>query len=88
MLGRTALESWRIKQIVPINALEAEEGVNVVDSLDRVRVRSAGGVLFGHILSQDDSQTTIVTDGGSRITVPNDQVDFVGTSSQVLLKRG
>ena len=86
--GRTGIEAQRIREVVPIHAMEAASGVAVVEDLARVRVHTQSGVLVGRVLVSGHSVTVIVTEGGTRITVPTSDVEFVGAAADVVLKRG
>lgn len=82
--GRVGLKGERVREVDRVGEQGAHE--LIVESLERVRVQTERGVILGRVLSHDDENATILTEGGSRITVPAGAVEVIGTDADVLLK--
>lgn len=82
--GRIGLDGERVASIerlvAPPNGTTAEGAPG-----ERVRVRTAGGVLYGHVKSRDGNRVTLVTDKGGRITLVDPVIEPIGRLSGLVL---
>ena len=82
--ARMALLSWQVQRIEhiatggPLAAIQTD--LLAQGPLDRVRVRTAGGVFYGRLVKRDGDNVTILTAEGARMTVSNATVEPAGTS--------
>ncbi len=53
----------------------------------RVRVLVPGGVLYGRVLSVDDTRVTLITDAGARVTLDSPEIEPLGPSRAILVQR-
>ncbi|MFT7486612.1 MAG: hypothetical protein ACI9F9_002467 [Candidatus Paceibacteria bacterium] len=89
-LGKMALLAYQIDRVEHIVDAEGDsllggDSSNDLNGLRGVRVRTAGGVFYGKLLSQEGATVTIVTDTGARITLTDAHVESAGRMSTHLL---
>jgi len=75
-------------EAIDVLGVDGTSGRMVVESLNRVRVATAGGAVYGRLVTTDDERATVYTDAGARITVPRSQVELLGSDAAVRLNRG
>ncbi len=84
--GRVGIDGT---QVAGIERLMEEAGraddIEVLPG-QRVRVRTAGGVLYGKVKSRDGDRVTMVTDKGGRITLVAPIIEPIGRVSGLVLK--
>jgi hypothetical protein len=91
--GRMGLPGARVDRIEQIEggpgtpALGAP-GSEAMVGLERVRVKTPGGVFYGKVISKDESKTTLVTEQGARITLDSKDVEYLTDVPKVSLKSG
>lgn len=85
--GRLGLRQGTFDSI-DVLGVNGAPGQLVVETLSRVRVATAGGAVYGHLITTDDDRATVFTDTGARITVPRAQVEAIGSEAAVRLNRG
>ena len=91
--GRMGLPGARVDRIEQIEggpgtpALGAP-GSQALVGLERVRVKTPGGVFYGKVISKDESKTTLVTDQGARITLDSKDVEYLSDVPKITLKTG
>jgi hypothetical protein len=89
--GQMGLEGAKVERIQRVLAVDkSDESTAGVDSLDEmvsVRVKTPGGILVGKVINRDPYQTTIVTDDGARVTLATKQVEILEQNPGVTLKR-
>ena len=91
--GRMGLPGARVDRIEQIEggpgtpALGAP-GSEAMVGLERVRVKTPGGVFYGKVISKDESKTTLVTEQGARITLDSKDVEYLSDVPKVSLKTG
>ncbi len=75
-LGRLALPGAIVQRIerLPDTAQPTSRGVEAAAG-DRVRVRTAGGVLTGRLVARDGDTVTILTESGGRVTLRGAEVE-------------
>ncbi len=86
--GVVALETARLDAVVhvaPAGGELAQSDASPITRMPRIRVEAEGGGFPARLLYQDDRGATVVTDGGTRITVRPSDVDLVGLTPPVLL---
>jgi hypothetical protein len=89
--GRMGLPGARVDRIEQIEggpgtpALGAP-GSQAMVGLERVRVKTPGGVFYGKVISKDESKTTLVTEQGARITLDSKDVEYLTDVPKVSLK--
>lgn len=83
-LGKMALLGWQVDRIehLPENSGVAlgAKGSQDLGGLQRVRVRTPGGVFYGKLLDQDDNNVTLITEEGGRLRLANARVEPAGKS--------
>jgi hypothetical protein len=84
-LGKLALLDWQIDRIEHIVTSEGSvvvgpDGSKDLAGLKSVRVRTAGGVFYGKLLSREGASVTLVMASGARVTLDNAQVEAAGRS--------
>jgi hypothetical protein len=83
--GRVGLDGKKIQKIERVVA-ESAEGEKLEATLgQRVRVRAAGGVLYGKVKSREGNRVTIITDKGARITLLDPEIEAIGRLSGLVL---
>ncbi len=84
-LGRMTLDSDRTERIDRLGGGRRAELRSPSDSfastkgLDRVKVRAAGGVFYGHLVSRDGDRVTLMLDDGVRVTLESNEVEAAKT---------
>jgi len=83
--GRVGLDGSKVQKIerVVAETLEAEQAEAALGQ--RVRVRAAGGVLYGKVKSREGNRVTIITDKGARITLIDPEIEAIGRLSGLVL---
>ena len=89
-LGKMALLDYQIDRVEHIvnadgDALTGGDSHADLAGLQGVRVRTAGGVFYGKLLSRDGATVTIVTDSGARITLQDAHVEAAGKTATQLV---
>jgi hypothetical protein len=89
-LGRMALLEWQIDRIEHIltntgSAVLGGDGSQDLAGLKSVRVRTAGGVFYGKLLSQEAGDVTLLTRSGARVTLAGAEVEMAGRSTTRLI---
>ncbi len=85
--GRIGLDGERVSRIERL--VEESASVATDDSALpglRVRVRTAGGVLYGQVKSREGNRVTILTDKGGRISLVDPVIEPIGRVSELVLK--
>lgn len=89
--GRMGLDHARIAEIERLGgdtaSAGAAKGGEVAAASDRVRVKTPGGLVFGKVVSRDDTKATVVTDAGLRLTVDAKDVEAVTTAPKLVIKQ-
>lgn len=85
-LGKMALVDWQIDRIEHIVAsdgtlLSGGDSSKDMAGLPNVRVRTAGGVFYGKMLSRDGSSVVLVTESGGRVTLDGAEVELAGRAA-------
>ena len=88
--GRVGLDGRRI---VTMEHLVADEGpfssnlaAGQIVGLQYVRVRAKGGVFLAKLIYQDEESTLVLTEEGTRVTIPSADVEILGRQPSVLVK--
>ncbi len=85
-LGRMALLEWQIDRI---DHVVSGDGPVAADpdlaGLKSVRVRTAGGVFYGKLLSREGDDVTLMTPSGARVTLEGAEVEVAGRSTTRLI---
>jgi hypothetical protein len=88
--GRVGLDGQRI---VTMEHLLRDEGPFPSDlaadqlvGLQYVRVRAKGGVFLAKLIYQDEQNTLVLTEEGTRVTIPSIDVEILGRQPSVLVK--
>ncbi len=86
--GRLGLRAAEVGEMVHVMSGDgsAVPGNLAVIDLEPVRVRTAGGVIEGWVVTREGSATTVVTEGGTRITFASDQVEILSQAPEVVLR--
>jgi hypothetical protein len=84
-LGKMALLSWQVHRIEHILDADGivtlgEDGSQDLAGLERVRVRTPGGVFYGMVIDRSDEAITLITSEGARITLRDAVVEPAGKS--------
>ncbi|MBI1380794.1 MAG: hypothetical protein GC161_06880 [Planctomycetaceae bacterium] len=75
-LGTIAIAGETVARIDRLPEGPAPKGRSAATtSSERVRVKTAGGVLVGRVLSRDGDRVTILTDAGGRVTLVNPEIE-------------
>ncbi len=80
-LGRMTLDARRADRIDRLGGGKRAELRSPSDSysstkgLDRVKVRAAGGVFYGHLIAQSEDKVTLMLDEGVRVTLNSSDVE-------------
>ncbi|MCB9905385.1 MAG: hypothetical protein H6831_13350 [Planctomycetes bacterium] len=90
--GKMALLGWQVDRIEHIadkvSATLGEKGSEDLTGLQRVRVRTPGGVFYGKLLDQDENNVTLITEDGGRIRLANARVEPAGKSRTRIVDPG
>ena len=83
--GRVGLDGAKVQKIERVVAatIQAEQAEATLGQ--RVRVRAAGGVLYGKVKSREGNRVTIITDKGARITLLDPEIEAIGRLSGLVL---
>ena len=88
-LGKMALLGWQVERVEHLLEETALPGSGVqaasLAGLDSVRVRTPGGVFYGHLLEETERGVTLLTSEGARITLHDAQIDTAGRSATHLV---
>lgn len=85
-LGRMALLDWQVDSIEHIvtadgTPLTGGDSAGDLTGLPSVRVRTAGGVFYGKLVSRDGDSVVLVTDSGGRVTLTGAEVELAGKAT-------
>ena len=82
-IGKMALLEWQIDSYEKIadSTTLALGNEKTVAGLQSVRVRTAGGVFYGKLVSHQGSTVTIITASGARLTLENAELATAGRST-------
>ncbi len=85
--GVMALETQRLEAIVHVGPAQGDLASNdgPITRMPSIRVEAKGGGFPARLLYQDDRGATVVTEGGTRITVDPSDVAIVGLTPSVVL---
>jgi len=91
--GRMGLQGARVKTVTQLDAPKGipAPGAGAIQTpaaLERVRVKTPGGLLYGKLIERDGERATVVTDDGARLTVPSKDVEALAETPRVQLKGG
>ena len=88
-IGRLALDGSRVTGIDHLDrsgTASPRPDPTEIAMGERVRVRTAGGFLYGSVLKQEQGRVTIMTESGGRITLSDGEpIEAVGTKSRIQL---
>jgi hypothetical protein len=89
--GRMGLSGERLaslEQLVTPEGTPAlgEPGSQALAGMERVRVKTPGGVFYGKVIARDAERTTIVTDDGARLTLESKMVELLVDAPKVTIK--
>jgi hypothetical protein len=89
--GRLGLSAARIVKLERLSSPNGTPVLGEKDSqnltgLDKVRIRTPGGIFVGKIVAREGDQTIIVTEDGVRITLPTKDVELVGENPRLVIK--
>lgn len=91
-LGKMALLGWQVDRIEHLADKVAStlgaKGSEDLTGLQRVRVRTPGGVFYGKLLDQDQGNVTLITEDGGRIRLANARVEPAGKSRTRIVDPG
>jgi hypothetical protein len=90
--GRMGLQGSRVKSVVQIDTPKGAPalggpGSQYFAGLERVRVRTPGGSLYGCVVERNGSKATVMTDDGARIVVESSNLEPAGAASTGQPKR-
>jgi hypothetical protein len=83
--GRMGLEGSRVDKVERVGGTDGTpalgaKGSQVLTGLDRIRIKTPGGIFFGKVLSQDKDKTTLITDDGAKLTLDTKDIEYLGSS--------
>ncbi|MEM9380943.1 MAG: hypothetical protein AAGB93_13405 [Planctomycetota bacterium] len=86
-MGRMSIDGRRTDRIDRLSTstrnMQAPSKTGSTAGLQRVRVKAKGGVFYGHLVSQEGDQVTLLLDEGFRLTLTStDVVPVVGSKSR------
>jgi len=85
-LGRMALLDWQIDRIDHVVSGDGPVAADAeLAGLKSVRVRTAGGVFYGKLLSREGDDVTLMTPSGARVTLEGAEVEVAGRSTTRLI---
>jgi ribonuclease E len=89
--GRMGLSGERLASLEQIITPEGtpalgEPGSQALAGMERVRVKTPGGVFYGKVIARDAERTTIVTDDGARLTLDSKMVELLVDAPKVTIK--
>jgi len=84
--GRLGLDGSLVESIDRLAGDEAAETAEAAVPGQRVRVRTAGGVLYGKVKTVDGNRVTLITDKGGRITLTDPVIEAIGRVSGLVLE--
>jgi len=82
------------ERIASLNRISSDDGAPVLGAtgsetmtgLERVRINAKGGAFFAKVISQEGDKTIVITDGGARLTLANEEVEFLGRNPEIVIK--
>ena len=91
-LGKMALLGWQVDHMEHIAPGDSptlgQTGSQDLAGLERVRVRTPGGVFYGKLLDQSNGTVTLITEQGGRIRLSNARVEPAGRSRTRIVDPG
>lgn len=89
--GRMGLSSERLASLEQLVTPEGTPALGAPGSQDlagmeRVRVKTPGGVFYGKVIARDAARTTIVTEDGARLTLDSKMVELLVDAPNVTIK--
>ncbi|HVS19749.1 MAG TPA: hypothetical protein VMT18_14180 [Planctomycetota bacterium] len=80
--GRISVDGKRIATVAQIDTKEGtptlgSTGSQNLSGLEKVRVKTPGGTFYGKIIARDETQTTLITEDGARLTLNNGDVELL-----------
>ena len=88
--GRMSLDNARIdsvEKLAPDVAAGAAKGTAAGAAQDRVRVKTAGGLVFGRVVRREDSKVTLITDAGLTQTVDAKDIESLAPTPTLIIKK-
>lgn len=89
-MGRLGLDGDHVTRFERLHVEQARSASfdsTSVGTGKRVRVLVPGGVLYGRVLSVDDTRITLITDEGARVTLDSPEIEPLGPSRAILVQR-
>ncbi|MFT5284760.1 MAG: hypothetical protein ACI8TQ_000917 [Planctomycetota bacterium] len=83
--GRVGLDGTKVEKIERITIEDEAAAKEEAGLGQRVRIRTAGGVMYGKVKSRNGKEVTIVTDKGARITLKDPVIESIGRLSGLVL---
>lgn len=88
--GRISVDGKRIASVANIDTKEGTPALGATGSqnllgLEKVRVKTPGGTFYGKVIARDDTQTTLITEDGARLTLSNADVEVLTDSPKVTI---
>lgn len=90
-VGRMGLLATRVRSVLQIDTPKDAPALGAAGSqnstgLERVRIKTRGGPIYGKVLERNGDQTTVITDDGARLTVASSEVESLSELPNVRLK--
>jgi hypothetical protein len=91
--GRMGLDGSRVRAVVQIDVPAGTPALGSPGSqnstgLDRVRIKTPGGIFYGKIIERTADKTTVICDDGARLTLPSKDVELLTEAPTVRLGGG
>jgi hypothetical protein len=90
--GRMGLPGERVHQVLRIDGDDDTPSLGgnearFLAGLESVRVRTLGGIFYGKIIAEEGESTTLLTDGGGRVTLKSSEVELLSKVPLVSILR-
>jgi hypothetical protein len=90
--GRMGLAGSRVKSVSQIDSPKNSPALGAAGSqnmagMDRVRIKTPGGVFYGKVIERDSLHTTVMTDDGARLTLDSKDVELLTQAPIVTIKK-
>ncbi|MCC7015390.1 MAG: hypothetical protein IT454_22715 [Planctomycetes bacterium] len=86
--GRMGLAASRVRSVVRIDPAKGAPALGAAGSqnsagLERVRIKTPGGTLYGKVIERVGDTATVITDEGARLTLPAKDVERLAEAPKV-----
>lgn len=90
--GRMGLAGARVKSVAQIDSPKGtpalgSPGSEALSGLERARIKTPGGVIYGRVVERDALRTTVMTEDGAKLTLDSKDVELMSQTPTVSIKK-